>query len=231
MTEPRLRDRAVRGRARAVVAGLLALALCATLGLGAGDAAATPSGAQAKKKRSSVFTQTLAVNAAVPDDAAAGPSTPVRSTITVGKKFKGKVVGDLNVTGITTTGSGADAADDLGFRISAPSGRSVLLINPTGIGDVSIGPLTLDDDTPTIICNAPPPALCGWPLGELARPFAGTANLTFLGGGGTGGLSAFDGVSMKGSWTLTVWDEVDLGQTNTLNSWGLKITAAKPVKS
>ena len=206
-----------RGRA---LLGCLALALCATIGLAASEAGA-------KKKSASVFQATSAVNAAIPDDAATGPSTPVRTTITVGKKFKGKVVGDLNVTGITTTGSGAGAANDIGFRLSGPNGRSVLLINP-GIGDVSIGPLTLDDDTRTSICDSAT-LTCADPYATLLRPFAGTANLLFLGGGGTGGLSAFDGVGIKGIWTLTVWDEASAGATSTFNSLGLKITAAKPV--
>jgi subtilisin-like proprotein convertase family protein len=34
---------------------------------------------------------------------------------------------------------------------------------------------------------------------------------------------------MQGAWTFTVWDDADVGQTSTLNSWGLQITARKPV--
>ena len=203
---------------------VLCLALVAVAGLTAGVA----TGAKKKKKAASVFQQTATVNLAIPQDAATGPSAPVRPIITVPKAFKGKVVGDIDVTNIRTTGSGAGAADDLRFRLSAPNGRSVTLIN-NGIGDVSIGPLTLNDDTNVSICdNAVPP--CVDERFTLNRPFAGTANLLFLGGQSTGGLSAFDGVGMRGAWTLTVWDAAaGPGTTSTLNTWGLKITPAKPV--
>ena len=209
---------------RSALAALLSLSLCVALGATAGDAAAK------KKKGSSVFTQTKAVNAAVPNNVPGSPSTPLLSTLTVGKSFKGKVVGDVNVTGITTTGSGAGAADDLSFLLTAPSGRSVQLISSSFIGDVSIGPLTLDDDTRTSICDSAT-LTCEDPDLTLLRPFAGTANLLFLGSGDTGPLSAFNGRSMKGTWTIRVWDEAVIGTTSTFNSWGLKITAAKPVKS
>jgi subtilisin-like proprotein convertase family protein len=211
-------------RRRLATLGILALALvtafCMTLG----------GSAEAKKKKKagpSVFQASVSPNSAVPDDQATGPSIPLTSTITVGKKFKGKQVADVNVTGIQTTGNSAGAANDLGFRLTAPNGTNVLLIDP-GIGDVSIGPLTLDDDTPVSICNATTPP-CSYTPQTLNRPFAGTANLLFLASGGTGPLSAFDGSPMRGTWTLTVWDESNVGQTSLLNSWGLKITAARPV--
>jgi subtilisin-like proprotein convertase family protein len=210
-------------RRRLATLSILALALVTAFGMTLGGSA------EAKKKKAgpTVFQASVSPNAAVPDDNASGPSTPITSTITVGKKFKGKTVGDVNVTGIQTTGNGAGAANDLGFRLTAPNGTNVLLIN-AGIGDVSIGPLTLDDDTPVSICNATTPP-CNYPPQTLNQPFAGTANLLFLGSGGTGPLSAFDGSPMRGTWTITVWDEANVGQTSVFNSWGLKITAARPV--
>jgi hypothetical protein len=212
-------------RRRATVVGVLALALCTALAMTFG---ATADAKKKKKKTPSVFAASVTPNAAIPDDPANGPSTPITSTITVGKKFKGKTVGDVNVTGIQTTGSATDAADDVGLRLTAPDGTSVLLINPTGIGDVSIGPLTLDDDTPVAICDFVTPP-CDFPDQTLNRPFAGTANLLFLGSGGSGPLSAFNGSPMRGTWTMTAWDEGDIGKTNVLNSWGVQITAARPV--
>jgi hypothetical protein len=212
-------------RRRLATLGILALALVTAFGMTLGGSAE----AKKKKKKAgpSVFQASVSPNAAVPDDQATGPSIPLTSTITVGKKFKGKQVADVNVTGIQTTGNATGAANDLGFRLTGPNGTNVLLIDP-GIGDVSIGPLTLDDDTPVSICNATTPP-CNYPPQTLNRPFAGTANLLFLASGGTGPLSAFDGSPMRGTWTLTVWDESSTAQTSVLNGWGLKITAARPV--
>ncbi len=184
--------------------------------------------AEAKKKHKTptVFQQSVSPNAAIPDDAASGPSTPLNSTITVGKKFKGKVVGDVNVTGIQTTGSADGAADDLGFRLIAPNGRGLILLGPTFIQGASIGPLTSDDDVFTEICYSPP---CSFAPQTLGPPYAGTANLLFNGASGQGPLAALNGLPMKGTWTLSVWDAEDIGKTSVLNGWGLQITARRPV--
>jgi subtilisin-like proprotein convertase family protein len=211
--------------------GILVLALCTALALTLGGTA------EAKKKKkhksATVFTQSIAVNAAVPDVPPAGPSTPVRSTITVPKKFKGKVVGDLNILGIQTTGNATGAAADLRMKLTAPNGRTIYVLgsnSPTrGIGDVSIGPLTIDSDSPISICDQANPANCGDPAQRLNRPFAGTANELGLGNQSTGGINAMNGVSMRGTWTFTVFDQHDIGQTSVFNGWGLQITAAKPV--
>jgi hypothetical protein len=114
-------------RRRVAVAGMLALAMVTAIGL------TLAGGAEAKKKKQgpSVYQSTQSPNAAIPNNSTTpSPSTPFVSSFTVGKKFKGKVVGDVNVTGITTTGSGNGAAEDLGFRVIAPSGRAVSLIRP-----------------------------------------------------------------------------------------------------
>ena len=65
---------------------------------------------------------------------------------------------------------------------------------------------------------------------QLAQPFAGTANLLGTGSEGTSPLSFFDGLGMKGAWTVTIWDESAIGDTSVFNSWGLQIKVAKPVK-
>jgi hypothetical protein len=211
-------------RRRLRLLGVLILALCLAVGLAAGDAAAK----KKKKKGPTVFSQSLTVNAPIPDEPPSpGTDTPVVSTLTVGKKFKGKQVGDVNVTGIRTTGDVPDAANDLAMSLQAPNGRYVQLIS-NGIGDQNIGPLTLDDDTRTSICNSNTPD-CSDPFQTLIQPFAGTANLLAIGGGDTGPLSAFNGTTMRGTWTFRIWD-ADAVQTSTFNSWGLQITAQKPVK-
>jgi hypothetical protein len=205
--------------------GVLALALCAALGMTMSSAAAAKKKGK-KPKVARFFQQTTSPGAAIPDAPASGPSTPLRSTITVGKKFNGRVVGDVNVTGIQTTGSGDPAAGDLSFRIIAPNGQGVTLL-VTSLDTMSAGPLTLDDDTFTEICYSNPP--CEWAPQTLNAPFAGTANLLFNGSAGTGPLAALNGVGMRGTWTFVVWDENANGLTSILNSWGLQVTAKKPV--
>jgi len=210
-------------RRTATIVGILALAACTVFALVLGSTADAK-----KKKAPTVFQRTLQPNAGIPDDSASGGSTPLDSTVTVGKKFKGKQVGDVNVTGITTTGSAAGAARDLRMRIIAPSGRSVRLLG-FSIGDQSIGPLTFDDDTVVSLCDATTPP-CQYGPDTLNRPFAGTTNLQFMGAAGTGPLSHLDGLPMRGTWTFEIWDQGQVGKTSTLNSWGLQITAARPVK-
>jgi hypothetical protein len=219
------RDQAAgRPHRRLRVAGALLLALCLAVGLTAGDAAAK----KKKHKAPKVFAASVAPNAAIPDSTPNNVlETPVVSTITVGKKFKGKTVGDVNVTGIQTTGSVDGAADDLNLSLSAPNGKTVVL-DATSLGGQSIGPLTLDDDVTTSVCDDTI-ASCADPDATLLRPFAGTANLLGLRGGDTGPLSNFNGVPMKGTWTFRAWDSRNVGQTSTLNAWGVRITVERPV--
>jgi subtilisin-like proprotein convertase family protein len=207
--------RSIRSRFALLGAAMLVLALA--LGLTAGTAAA--------KKKSRTFEKQVAVNAGIPQDAATGPSTPLLSQITVPKKFKGKVVGDVNVTAIQTTGLQAGAAQDLTAKLTAPSGQTLRLW--AGYGNQSIGPWTLDDDTSVGACNSANP-VCTPPF-TLIQPFAGTSNLTFTGTAGTGELAAFDGSTMRGTWTFKIFDQSDAAQSSTLDQWGLKIKAAKPV--
>jgi hypothetical protein len=203
---------------RAII--LLAAVCAATLALAAPIA-------QAKKVKP--FSETKAVNAPIPQDAVATNSVPVLSTITVPKKYKkSAVVGDVNVTGIQTTGSAAGAANDLIAYLVAPNGRTTWLF--VGVGTQSLGPWTLDDDSPNIICQANVP--CGSISGgTLYPPYAGTSNL--IGGfGGTfsaGSLSNFDGVKMRGTWTFVIADTGPDATTSVLNAWGLRIKPAKPV--
>lgn len=209
----------IRTLARGVVAAAVICSLCFV----------APSPAEAAKKKAkkapSSVAITKAVNAPVPQDVAGAQSIPVRSTIEIGKGFKGRVVGDLDVTRITTTGSGANAADDLVLKLTGPNGRTVRLTD--GRGDVSLGPWTLDDETRTSICDFPTPT-CPDPDADLTLPFAGTSNLLGTSGGAGGPLSVFDGLPMRGKWTLTVYDDSGATTTNTFVSWGLKVTAAKP---
>jgi subtilisin-like proprotein convertase family protein len=191
--------------------------------------------ALAKKKstKAKTFNASVTVNKPIPDAVNnTTVSTPLTSTITVPKKkYKGKVVGDVNVTGLQTTGSGTGAANDLEASLVAPNGRTIDLF--AFIGDVSIGPMTIDDSG-TGICYQPPTNICLDGTRTLGPPFAGTANTiwNFAGGFPTDGpLATFDGIPMKGTWTLIVSDQSSGGGSNgtsTLNKWGLQITPAKP---
>jgi hypothetical protein len=185
--------------------------------------------AAAKGGKSRTFERSLTPNLAIPDASPGGFFGIARSQINVPKKFKGKVVSDVNVTGIQTTGSGADAAEDNWLVLGAPNGRT--LIMTFGLTGQNVGPLTLDDDTSTSLCTSPTPTPeCSLQDPEsLGQPFAGTANLAFR-GNGTGSLAYFNGLKMRGTWTLTVVDDNDDNVTSVLNAWGLKIKAAKPVK-
>jgi hypothetical protein len=197
------------------------LAICVAGSLGVGDAVA-----KKKKSKASVFAGSASPNLAVPE-VASGNEPIVTSALTVPKKFKGKTVGDLNVTGLQTTGSGPTSANGLDLMLVGPGGRSVLL-DAGALGGQSIGPVTFDDDTPISFCDDPP---CSDPDATLQRPFAGTTNLANTFGGDTGPLSAFNGTAMRGTWTLFAWDNDSDGDTNVINTWGLRIAAAKPVKS
>jgi Proprotein convertase P-domain len=198
------------------------------LALAAGLTVLGPTAAGAKKSKT--FERSVAPNAPIPDESPANaPSVPVRSVITVGKKFKGKVIGDLNVLGITTTGSGANALDELQFKLTGPTGRTVYLVsnNNTGLPGQNLGGLSIDDDVSTSVCKSMTP--CALPNQSLHSPFAGTVNLLGLGALSTGPLAAFNDLRMRGDWTLTVWDNDD-PTTSILNGWGLRIKPAKPAK-
>jgi hypothetical protein len=200
-------------------------ALLLVIALVAGIAAAP---ASAKKGKSRTFEGSVVVNAPIPDRLPGStPVTPVLSQITIPKKFKGKVVGDLNVTGIQTTGVGANPLDNLTAWLTAPSGRTLLLFS-SALSGQNLGPFTIDDDTRVSTCD-PPNASgpCSDPDATLLAPFAGTANISNL-FNGTGPLSTFNGQKMRGTWTFGIGDFSN-GQTSTLNGWGLKIKAAKPV--
>jgi hypothetical protein len=213
----------VKTRRKLATLGVAALAFSVTAGLATTDAVA-------KKKKAKTFSEQLTVGAPIPDDVANAPSVAVLSEINVPKKFKGLKVGDLNLTGLQTTGAVAGAADDLKAKLTAPNGRTVLLFDTFAGGTVAnLGPWTLDDDTFISVCFST--AGCSDPTEQLPAPYAGTSNLLNNDdnghGPGAGPLSVFDGVNMRGTWTLRIWDEGGVGRTSNLIQWGLQI---KPLK-
>jgi hypothetical protein len=200
----------------AAPAVLLALALLATSLLGA-------AAAHSKKKHrgSRVVNITQPVNAAIPDRGSQVPGVDglLVSQIVVGKKFKGKSIGDVNVT-VQTTGGGPDAASDVLPYMSSPNGNTIGLFS--GLGGQSIGPLTLDDEAGRGICTFDPPPCRFDPFDTLLAPYAGTAEPSTP-------LSRFDRGPVRGVWTLWAKDQGN-GGLSTLVSWTLNVTPARPVK-
>jgi subtilisin-like proprotein convertase family protein len=199
------------GATRAVIAALVCcLALPAVAG-----AAKT-----AKKKGAGAVDIAQAVNQAIPDRPA-GMNTPyglLSSTITVGKRFKGKLVRDVNVT-VQTTGTSAtnSAAQDLRARLTAPNGVTTTLFGFLAPGN-TVGPLTLDDESPLFQANGPavdPQA--------LFSPWAGTAQPVDV-------LFAMDGGPVRGAWTLRIADLAN-GDTNTLVQWRLNVIAGRAFRT
>jgi subtilisin-like proprotein convertase family protein len=176
--------------------------------------------ADAKKKKGSrgpaqaVVTET--VNLPVPDNTMGGFNGVLYSTLEIGKKFKGKTIGDVNLT-IQTVGLHAESADDFRLRLTAPNGATVP-INPTLIG-ASVGPLTYDDETMVRTCNDPTPP-CFDPDLTLGPPYAGTASAD--------PLYLLDGGPMRGTWRLRVSDVTDVGETNLFSLWRITVTPERP---
>jgi hypothetical protein len=196
---------------------MAALALLGGVVLGGVADAAKKKG----KKGGAAVNLTKTVNLGVPDAVMGPPQRPgqLRSTITVGKKFKGKSVGAVTVT-YQTTGDDPNSVSGLFFSLIAPNGRTVNVGPAGGLGGQSIGPLTVTADSEVLTCAAVTPP-CSDPAATLNRPFAGTA--------GNPDLALFRGAPMRGNWTLLVAD-ASIGRTSILNFWAMSMIGAKPVK-
>lgn len=203
--------------------GLTALAAA----LAAGLSLAAP--AVAAKKGRGVLDDTTVVNAPIPDRPSGGTAIVGRldSTTTVGRRFKGRVIRDVNVTVQTMGTSGNEPASQIVANLTAPNGAITRLFGgllppvapPTFSSFVpfpSLGPLTLDDESRLNIGAFAPRS----PV-ELYAPYAGSARPTGK------PLAVMDGGPVRGAWTLTVLDAVN-GQTSNLASWTLNVTAGRP---
>jgi hypothetical protein len=229
-------------RIHLVMVGALALSL--TVGLCLCDSAA------AKKKGGAKAAIVSGIPGAIPN----GPTTfspsfqpttsPValRTTATVGNKFKKKTVGDVDatvsLTGVPRAGTSCGGVCDMRLRLTAPNGaQTALVVGGAGVGRVTgnlVSNLTLSDQTPTLTCGgpfgapSPPPPPCGDPDATLLAPYTGTAQPGF-------NLNLLNGSPIKGTWTLTGFDFCgapacgDQG-TSTVTAWSLKITPATAPK-
>jgi hypothetical protein len=190
-------------------------------------AAPAAEGKSKKAKGSSVFNSAKTVGAMVPEASSSpdGPYGLLTSTIDAGKRFKGRVIRDVNVTVQTTGVTGNNPSNDLVAYLSAPNGSTSLLF--AGLGGVnpgqavSIGPLTLDDDT---VIHLFSPYNPGDPL-ALKPPFAGTAQP-----GET--LAPMNSGAVRGTWTLRILDTFSGGaETSRLDSWSLNVATGKPYRA
>ena len=198
-------------RNRLAIVGVLVLALSLVAGFSTADA-------KKKKKSATVANVSNTTPRAIPDSApgANGLDGRLDTFLTVGKKFKGKSVGTLELT-FQTTGDSANAASELQVDITAPNGyRLPQNWWDNNIGGQNIGPLTITPNSPVRTCNSATPP-CSNPFQTLNRPFAGTV--------GDNTFQWFRGLPMKGNWIVTVLDDTNT-HISILNSVALKITAA-----
>jgi hypothetical protein len=185
--------------------------------------AVAPAAMAAKKKGGGAVNITMPVNLPIPDAAPGlgGLDGVLNSTIEVGSKFKGRKVRDVNVTVQTLGVTGTSPVNDLDARLIAPNGAVTFLFTGlAGFGptNLSIGPLTLDDEAALDLGDAAPVDPT-----NLYSPWAGTAQPD-------GNLWPFDNGPVRGTWTLNVYDETN-GETSNLVSWHLNVVAGRPFQT
>jgi hypothetical protein len=205
----------MRGRRnRYVVAGVLALSLCLAAGLAPGTA-----GAKGKSKKGSATANvTVNGNLAIPTAPSATARGILTSTATIGKKFKGKQIGDVNIT-LTGGASGAGSSiNSLTGRLTAPNGATVSLFSDFLFGQV-LGPLTLDDETPFFLNGGATPS----PDPDARNaPYAGTAQAN-------NAFSIMDGGPARGTWTLRIRNEdTNATHLHALTQWSLQVRTHPP---
>jgi hypothetical protein len=224
---------------RLVLPGALILALSLIVGLAVSQTAA------AKKKggKAAVVSGSIGAIPNGPTTFSSGIATtspvPFLGTATVGKKFKGKRVGDVDATislsGVSKAGTTCGGICNTRIRLTAPNGATTsLLSGGTGDGDLTgnlVSSLTLSDQTATLTCGGPagpgtpPPPPCFDPDATLLPPYTGTAQPFAP-------LHKLNGSPVKGTWVLTGTDICgtslcgDQG-TSSVTKWSLRITPAK----
>jgi subtilisin-like proprotein convertase family protein len=206
----------VKRHGRLALFGMLALALSVMVGLvGSADAA------KKKKKKGANGVVVQKLNVPIADRAVGAPQAAVTPIdFAVPNSFGKKIVANTTIT-IQITGSGPDYLDDLEARLVAPNGRRVGVNLPnSGIApNQSFGPTTFTANTQNDYCFDPTPP-CDDPDDVIGPPsYAG--NVREL------GMTDFDGVKMKGKWTLKI---LDFSNTlaGTVNLAKLQVKAAKP---
>jgi len=164
----------------------------------------------------------MQVNQPVPDGTT-DTNGLLTSTISVGgKRFKGTVIRDVNVT-LQTTGSSTNSATQVDARLTAPNGMTTWLLGDQLSGQ-SIGPLTLDDQSPNRLGGTQQrdPTM-------LVAPYAGSAQPDCFNSFGVCTFWPMNGGPASGTWTLRVYDVAGTpAATSILNFWRLTVVAGKP---
>lgn len=175
----------------------------------------------AAKKRKAVTTLNVSktlnepIPPRAPGPAGGGVYGLLTSTIEVGKRFRGRLIRDVDVTVQTLGTTGDTPANDLFAKLTAPNGATVTLFSQliASAPNLSIGPLTIDDESPLWARPRPPVGLAP-PWTGRARP-AGPP------------LAVMDGGPAKGIWTLKVLDR-GVTEDSTLVSWALQVSTGRP---
>lgn len=206
-------------------AGLAALALIGCLALAGPDAIAKKKGGGKRGGKGGTVDVTQVVNAPIPTRANSIDGI-LRSIITVPSRFKRMRVRDVNVTVQTLGTTGTNPADDLTGKLTAPNGATSELFDDLdgfgGGGELSIGPLTLDDEALLDLGDGAPDNPT-----ELFSPWMGTAAPGALVGTP---LWPLDGGHITGAWTLTITDD-SISGTSNLVSWRLVVLAGRPFQT
>ncbi|MDO9374920.1 MAG: zinc-dependent metalloprotease family protein [Ferruginibacter sp.] len=139
----------------------------------------------------------------LPKTISAGAASTIISTMNIPAN-EGFSIVDLNVTGLTGTHT---FLSDLRITLRSPAGTEVVLFDQICSGTEDFN-LTLDDEATNLSIPCPPIG------GVVVRPQSP--------------LSAFDGESTAGTWTLTVEDNEDL-DGGSLTAWSLCFLRATPI--
>lgn len=146
-----------------------------------------------------------------------------------GSKVKGKQVLDVNLI-MNSSGSAADALQELTPVLVAPKGQTVLVLVP-GIGHNQVN-VKYDDQSELIPCN---PLVnnrrdCNYMSGADASGDFGTFTGSLNAGAGgvlVGFNATFRGLNPKGTWTLYTYDDEVGAPNNTLGETTLEVKTGK----
>jgi hypothetical protein len=190
---------------------------------------AGPAAAAKKKGGGGKVDVTEVVNLPIPEATENGsfdiPGV-LRSTIDVGKRFRGRQIRDVDATVQTLGTSGTNPVPALRAKLFAPNGGHVTLFSSlfpeTGTSSISLGPLTLDDESPLSLGIENPHSAV-----QLYAPWAGVARPNGK------PLSIMDGGPVSGTWTLAIFDTTGTPQPGTSNlvSWRLEVVAGRPFQT
>jgi hypothetical protein len=201
-------------RSNSVLILVLALSLSVTLALGAGGVA----GAKKSKKKSATASVAVSSGQVVPTATSGLASGILTSTATVGKKFKGRQIDDVNVVLLANASGAGSSINALRANLTAPNGNTINLFGDFLSGQV-LGPLTLDDETPIFLSGGVTPS----PDPEaLNAPYAGKASPSEF-------LSNLDGGPARGTWTLKIRNQdINAAHIHTLVQWQLQVKTRRP---